>query len=474
MQGNLDKEGADALRKKIARKTAPAWDRLTEARRKEAFAFAEGYRKFLDAGKTEREAVAAILDAAVKAGFEDLDAPSAASGKYYRVHRDKMIALSVVGKTPMNRGFSLVGAHIDSPRLDLKQNPLYEELDLAMCKTHYYGGIRKYHWLARPLALHGVVIKGDGSRVNITVGESESDPVFTVSDLLPHLATKLQGDKKLSVVFEGEKLNLIFGSLPAGDEEIKERFKLNILALLFDRYGIVEEDLVSAEIEAVPAGKARDVGLDRSLVGAYGQDDRICAYTAMEAIVALGSPPEKTAVAMFFDKEEVGSEGDTGAKSVFLESFIGDLIEKTGGDRVKELSSALIRAKALSADVNAALEPDYQSVYEKLNAARIGYGVCMTKFTGVRGKAGSNDASAEFTGAVRKIFNSLDIVWQTGELGRIDEGGGGTIAKFLSNRGMETLDCGPGLLSMHSPFEISSKADLFMTYLAYKAFYENI
>ena len=306
------------------------------------------------------------------------------------------------------------------------------------------------------------------------IGESPDDPVFTVTDLLPHLAGKTQNNKKISEVFEGEKLNLVAGSIPLGNDKEKERFKLGVLNLLYEKYKIREEDFISAEIEAVPAQKARDIGFDRSMIGSYGQDDRICAYTSLEAMLDIKQPLNKTAIAMFFDKEEIGSEGSSGAQSNFLEDFISDLLSLNGENTDnRTLRKTLINSSCLSADVNAAMDPDYKNVHEELNAAKLGFFICMTKFTGVAGKSGSSDASAEFVGKIRQIFNNNKIVWQTGELGKIDEGGGGTIAKFIARYGMNVLDCGPAILSMHSPFEISSKADVYMTYLGYKAFYSD-
>ncbi|RLB17167.1 MAG: aminopeptidase, partial [Deltaproteobacteria bacterium] len=376
------------------------------------------------------------------------------------------------GKEPIEKGVRIIVSHIDSPRLDLKQRPLYEDVDLAFLKTHYYGGIKKFQWLSRPLAIHGRIVKKDGKTVDLSIGEAASDPVFTVLDLLPHLARKVQYEKKLGEAIAGEKLNLIVGSLPLGDKETKERFKLGVLNLLNETYGLTEEDLLSAELEVVPAGSARDVGWDRSLVGAYGQDDRICAYTSLSALMDT-KEISKTAVALFVDKEEIGSDGATGAKSRFLESVIGDLME-TLGQRPSaiEISRILSRSRALSADVNGALDPDYQEVHEKQNAARMGYGVCITKFTGSGGKYNANDADAEYVGWLRNLFNRKKVIWQTGELGRIDEGGGGTVAKFLAPYGMDIVDCGPAVLSMHSPFEVSHKGDLYMTYKGFRAFFE--
>ncbi len=469
----MTQKEAKAFSKKVLKEPVLVWDRLSQTDWEKAFDFARRYMAFLDAAKTERRAVEFIRDRLIKKGFSDIDGATAGRGKYFKVFRNKVVAAAVIGKDSLEDGVRIIASHIDSPRLDLKQNPLYEEVDIAMLKVHYYGGIRKYQWLARPLALYGRVVTSNGKMIDVEMGEADTDPVLTIADLLPHLAAKLQNNKRLADVFEGEKLNLIAGTLPACDPKIGDRFKLAVLKYLFDRYGIVEEDFASAEFEAVPAGKARDVGFDKSLIGAYGQDDRVCAYTSLESLPAAKKPP-KTAVALFFDKEEIGSEGNTGAKSRFIEDFVADLFEKTGR-KVDErtLRKTLAASAALSADVNGALDPDYQEVHEKRNAARLGYGVCITKFTGSGGKSGSSDASAEYVGQVRRIFNKAGVVWQTGELGKVDQGGGGTIAKFLAKYGMDVVDCGPALLSMHSPFEIASKGDVYMTARAYEAFYNS-
>ena len=471
----MNKKEQKKLKEKILKKTPLVFDFLSDRQKNQVMTFSKAYKTFLDRAKTEREAVHEILQSAEKKGFQNIDATdvsqTAAGQKFYKIFQNRCIALGVLGKETLTNGANIIASHIDSPRLDLKQNPLYEELDLALLKTHYYGGIRKYHWLAIPLALHGTVITGDGQTLDIIIGEAPKDPAFTITDLLPHLAGKLQAGKKLADAFEGEKLNLIAGSFPLGDENEKDRFKSGLMALLYEKYDLTEEDFISAEFEIVPAIPARDIGLDRSLIGAYGQDDRICAYTSFQAILDMDTPA-KPAIALFFDKEEIGSEGNTGAKSSFLEDFISDLlfVSRQPTDN-RSLRKALIRSSCLSADVNAAMDPDFKEVHESMNAARLGHGVCMTKFTGVGGKSGSSDASAEFVGKIRNIFNQNKIVWQTGELGKIDQGGGGTVAKFLAKFGMDVLDCGPAVLSMHSPFEISSKTDIYMTYLAYKIFF---
>ncbi|WP_457553940.1 aminopeptidase [Desulfobacula sp.] len=473
----MDKDRLKKIKKIVLKKNPLVFDRLTEKQKTQAFKFNETYKKFLNLSKTERKAARQIIQAAEAQGFVNIDTlPTKSSTpikKVYKVSQGRCVALATLGEESLVSGTNIIASHIDSPRLDLKQNPVYEDLSMGLMKTHYYGGIRKYHWLAMPLALHGVIVKANNEKINITIGEDEDDPVFTVTDLLPHLAGKTQADKKISDVFKGEKLNLVAGSIPLGSDEEKDRFKLGVLNLLYEKYGMTEEDFISAEIEAVPAGNARDIGFDRSMIGSYGQDDRVCAFTSLKALLGKKNT-NKTAIALFFDKEEIGSEGSSGAKSNFLEDFMSDLLFIKGQDTDnRSLRKALINSSCLSADVNAAMDPDFKEVHEILNAAKLGFGVCMTKFTGVGGKSGSSDASAEFVGKIRQIFNKNKIVWQTGELGKIDEGGGGTVAKFLAKSGMNVLDCGPAVLSMHSPFEVSSKADVYMTYLGYKAFYSD-
>jgi len=461
------KDELEQLRDRLMVSPRLVWDLVDESTREAIMAYGERYKSFLDRAKTEREGVTEIQSLAQGRGFVDLNARSSGPRTYYN-YKGKTIVLAVQGRRPLKDGLRLVAAHIDSPRLDLKQYPLYEDTDLAFLKTHYYGGIKKYQWLARPLALHGVILKTDGSRVELKVGEEPSDPVFTVCDLLPHLARKMQMDKKVTDAFEGEKLNVLVGSLPLGDKDTKERFKLHLLKHLEDLYGIREEDLVSAELEVVPAGPARDLGWDRSLVGGYGQDDRSCVYAALEAVL-LAPKPEYTCLALFYDKEEVGSDGNTSARSCLLEEIVELLLErrkeKAAGRRV------LMASRAISADVTGGLDPDYPEVHEKRNAARLGYGVALTKFTGHGGKYSANDAHAEYIAWLRRVFQEAGVIWQASHLGKVDEGGGGTIAKYLAVHGLEIIDCGTPLLSMHSPFEVASKADLFMTFKAYQAFF---
>ncbi len=414
------------------------WKRKSKEAIEEVFAFCEGYKRFLDGAKTEREAAAYIEKTLLDHGF--VGTPT--GPKVYHVNKGKEVIAFRKGQRDLSQGMRIIIAHIDAPRLDLKQNPLYEETDLALLRTHYYGGIKKYQWLAMPLAIHGVVAKTDGTIVTLVLGEDESDPVFSIDDLLPHLSRKHQDEKKLSEAIEGEKLVILFGSLPLLGEE-KEPVKKGVLRLLEERYGLSEEDFVSAEIEIVPAFKARDVGIDRSMVGAYGQDDRASAYPLLRAITDLEQEPSWPVLAVFADKEEIGSEGNTGAQSHFIQIFIEDVLESLGvPDTGKSMRRILFRSKAISADVNGAINPTWQEVHEKQNACYMGGGICVTKFTGHLGKVGANDAHAEYVAEIRQLFTKEQVTWQTGELGKIDEGGGGTVAKFLAQYGMDIIDMG--------------------------------
>lgn len=428
--------------------------------------FCEGYKKFLNEGKTERECVSAIVARLVKAGYKPYDASASykPGDKVYYVNRKKSLIATTFGAQGLEKGVRLNGAHIDSPRLDLKPNPLYEKDDIALFKTHYYGGIRKYQWTTIPLAMHGVVVKKDGEVVDVVIGESGEDPVFCITDLLPHLAAK-QNERKLSDGIRGEELNIVVGSVPYQDDEVKEPVKLLALKLLNDKYSITEADFYRAEIEMVPAVKATDVGLDRSLVGAYGQDDRVCAYTAMMAEIDTDMP-EHTTVTFFADKEEIGSEGNTGLNSDFLLHYLEDLAEQAGVN----IRTLLRNSMCLSSDVNAAFDPTFPQVYEPLNASYINKGCVLTKYTGARGKSGSNDASAETMAEVIRIMEKEGVYWQAGELGAVDEGGGGTIAKLVAHMDIDTVDLGVPVLSMHAPFELTSKLDVYNTYKAFKAF----
>ena len=434
----------------------------------EAGRFCEGYKEFLNEGKTERECVKKAVELLEAAGYRPLDknASYTAGDKVYMVNRDKALIATTFGREPMEKGLRINGAHIDSPRLDLKPNPLYEKEGLAYFKTHYYGGIRKYQWGTVPLAMHGVVYLEDGSKVEISLGEKEGDPVFCVTDLLPHLAGEQSG-RKLSEGLKGEELNIVVGSLPYEDQEdVKEAVKLKALALLNQYYGMTEKDFLRAEIEMVPAYKAVDVGLDRGMIGAYGQDDRVCAYTALEAEMDV-KEPFYTTVTILTDKEEIGSVGNTGLHSDYVLHYIETLAEMAGAD-VKEV---LTHSLCLSSDVNAAYDPTFASVYESRNSSYAGKGCVLTKYTGARGKSGSNDASAETMARVIRIMDEAGVCWQAGELGAVDAGGGGTIAQFVAMMDVDVVDLGVPILSMHAPFELASKLDVYHTYLAFRAFY---
>ncbi|KYK32234.1 MAG: aminopeptidase [Thermoplasmatales archaeon SG8-52-3] len=442
-----DKESKYAYKKKTA------WEIFTKAKIKSAFEFCEDYKFFLNSAKTEREAIQKINEIAKS------------NKKNIIINREKEAAIIVTGKKPISSGLRIVISHIDCPRLDLKQIPLYEDTssNVALFETHYYGGIKKYQWVIIPLSLHGIVIKKDGKKVEFALGEDDSDPIFSVPDLLPHLAYKVQAVKKLDDAITGESLDVTVGSQPVKNE-VSEKIKEGILEKLHKDYGITEEDFISAELEAVPAFKARDMGFDRSLIGAYGQDDRACAYTCLKAILDL-KKPEYTAIALFVDKEEIGSEGNTTAQvSTFLRTIIKKLDPKVDPDDV------MLKSKVVSADVNAAVTPNYVEVFELKNASTLGCGVVMSKFTGHGGKYAANDASAEYVSEIRTLLNKEKIPWQAAELGRVDTGGGGTVAKYFSRLGMEVIDLGPPVMSMHSPYEVTCKVDIYSSYLAYKAF----
>lgn len=461
------------IEKRLSWQVKNAWDKMSEEDKKKTMAFAEEYKQFLNQAKTEREAVNVMVAELEARGFKDLKTASQGlkpGDKFYIVNRDKMLVAGVLGSEPLTAGVRIVGSHVDAPRLDGKPNPIYESCGFALFKTHYYGGIKKYQWPGIPLALHGVVVTDKGEKINLTIGEKPEDPVFTIPDLLPHLA-KDQMKKTMAEGVAGESLNLLLATIPHADEEVKERVKLTVLEYLAGTYGLVEEDLVSAEIEIVPAGEARDVGLDRSMVGFYGQDDRICVFASFKAILAIDKP-QKTALAFFSDKEEIGSTGNTGAQSRFLEYVIAKLCALSNLERIDTLLEVLNNSEALSADTTAALDPNYEEVSDRQNSAWLGKGVVLTKYTGARGKYDANDAHAEYVGKIRRLFNQAGVAWQIGELGKVDQGGGGTIAQYLANQGIETIDCGPALLGLHSPFEVASKADLYMSYKAYKAFFQ--
>jgi len=435
--------------------------------------YSKGYMNFLDVGKTERTSAREIVRLAKENGYISIDEAikngRVSSGdKIYAVNKDKAVALFIIGKNKLEDGMKIIGGHIDAPRIDLKPHPLYQEANLGFFKTHYYGGIKKYQWSTIPLAIHGLVVLNDGRKVDICIGEDDSDPVFCITDLLPHLA-KDQMQKKLSEGISGEQLNLLIGSMPLEGCE-KEAIEENILKILNSKYKIIEEDLLSAEIEIVPAGKARDLGLDRSMILAYGHDDRVCSYAAVKSLIDTKNP-EYCAVALCVDKEEVGSQGNTGMHSRFFENTVAELIALEGAYSNIKVRRAMANSKVLSADVSAGYDPNYPEAYDKRNSAYMGYGLVLSKYTGARGKSGCNDANAEFTAEVRRIFNKAEVIWQTAELGKVDQGGGGTIAYILANYGAEVIDCGIGVLNMHSPYEVVSKVDMYEMYKGYKAFF---
>lgn len=461
-----EKTQAELLREQLFYEPKNAYDKLSDAEIEAAEAFSEGYKAFLDEAKMEREAVSFAVKLLEKRGF----VPHEPGKKYrpgeriYYNNRGKALCAAIIGSRPIEKGVRILASHIDSPRVDLKPRPLYEEAELGYFKTHYYGGIKKYQWGALPLSLHGVVALRDGTQVTVHLGEKPDEPVFCITDLLPHLAAE-QVKRPLGQGLKGEELNILIGSRPFKDDKASEKVKLAIAKLLFDKYGITEADFLSAELCGLPAGNARDVGFDRSLIGAYGHDDRVCAYTSLMGALQVENP-EVTWVVVFADKEEVGSEGNTGLHSSFLKYFVYDLAESAGVPGRTVLS----HSQCLSADVNAAFDPTFADVYEKRNSCFVNYGVVITKYTGSRGKSGTNDASAEFMGTVRSILDNAGVLWQTGELGRVDAGGGGTVAMYVSALDVDTVDIGVPVLSMHAPFEVVSKLDVYCTYKAFEAF----
>ncbi len=466
------KESAGSkLKKKLSAEYPNLWDIASKDEREAASDFAEEYMSFIDMAKTEREFVNVAVETLESLGFAPLsDQKKLQPGdKVYKSIRGKGLVAAVIGNRPLTDGVNLVGAHIDSPRLDLKPNPLFEDNDLAFMKTHYYGGIKKYQWAAIPLALHGIVIRKDGTPLTLTIGEDDADPVLTITDLLPHLG-KEQMSRKAMDIIKGEELNVLIGSQPYPEKELSGRFKLGILQLLHDKYNMTEKDFVSAEIEIVPAGRARDVGLDRSMIGAYAHDDRVCAFPGLAALADF-ELVEKTVCLMLFDKEETGSDGNTGAQSRAYENCLLEMLHLSQADaNAWDYARLIEHSKMLSADVSNAFDPTFPQVSDSRNNSFLGRGITLTKYTGARGKSGTSDANSEFFASIIRLFDSEKIPWQTGELGKVDEGGGGTVAKYLANTGMEVIDCGIPVLSMHSPFEIASKLDLYFTYLAYKTF----
>lgn len=465
----MENTKGEELKKELFNIKETGWNDISQSEMEDIQKFADEYMYFLDKGKTEREVIENTVEILKKNGFANIEEKERLEigDKVYYVNREKSIYIAVVGKEKLETGLNILGAHVDSPRLDLKPNPLYEDGGFALLKTHYYGGIKKYQWTTIPLAIHGVIVKANGEKMKVNIGEEESDPIFTITDLLPHLATE-QMEKKLKDGIEGEALNLLVGSIPY-DKETNEAVKLNILKILNEKYGIKEVDFLSSELEIVPAFKARTLGFDRSMVAAYGQDDRICAYTSLRAILDTNNP-EKTAICILSDKEEIGSMGNTGMESHVFDNFIAELLNKTGENRPNLLEKVFCNSKMLSADVDAGFDPTYASVSERNNAAFLGRGIGLNKYTGARGKSGASDANAEYVAQIRKLFEENDIRYQLSELGRVDLGGGGTIAYILANKGIDVIDCGVPVLSMHAPYEVTSKFDLYTAYRGYRAF----
>ena len=463
-----DKITASELESKLGYKKANFYEKADEAAIKAAYDYAPGYMAYLDAAKTEREAVTVTIEMAEKEGYVPytLGMPLEVGGKYYYNNRDRNLYLFRIGSEPINNGIRIVASHVDVPRIDVKQSPLYEDGGMAFFKTHYYGGIRKYQWVTIPLALHGVVVKADGTVVNVCIGEDPADPVIYINDLLPHLA-KDQSAKPLGSAFPAEGLNLLMGSRPYPGLEGGDAIRLNVLALLNDKYGITEEDFLSADLSAVPAGKARDVGLDRSLIGAYGHDDRVCAYPSITALFGTDDSIH-TAMVVLADKEEIGSEGNTGMQSELLTDLMAEITTALGGN----FSTVKANSKCLSSDVAACFDPNFAEVFERRNTAILNCGVAMSKYTGHGGKGGTNDAPAEFVAWIRKILADAGVVWQAGELGKADQGGGGTVAKFIAKHNIETVDLGVPVISMHAPYEVVSKADLYTAHQAFEAFFK--
>lgn len=456
------------MEKELLNKKTCGWLKISNDVKEKIFNFCDGYIDFLNECKTEREASKYIIKQLENSGFKNIYTMDTLKkgDKVYMLNRDKSVYAAIIGEENITCGVNLVGSHIDSPRLDLKPNPLYEDAKLALFKTHYYGGIKKYQWTTIPLAIHGVVVKPDGSKTEIAIGEDEKDPVFTITDILPHLAGE-QYEKKIGKAIEGEDLNVLIGSIPSNENKIKE----NIMQIINEKYGITEVDFYSSELEVVPAFKARHLGFDKSMVAAYGQDDRVCAYASLKAILDT-SESKRTMVAIFSDKEEIGSVGNTGMCSQMFDLFMNEILNKKNENTPGALNKTYCNSIMLSADVGAGMDPNYQSASEKNNSSYIGYGVELNKYTGSRGKSGASDANAEFVAKVRNIFESNNIKYQVSELGKVDLGGGGTIAYILADKGMDVIDCGVPVISMHSPYEVTSKYDIYSAYEGYKAFLE--
>ena len=460
------------LEEKLFRQKENGWETVDTRKKEAIFNFSKDYMNFLNKAKTEREFIAEATKMAKENGYKDIaEFETLQPGdKVYFINRKKSMYLAIIGTKNIEEGLHIIGSHVDSPRLDLKPNPLYEDSELSYFKTHYYGGIKKYQWTTIPLSIHGVIVKPNGEKVTVNIGEDDNDPIFTITDLLPHLAQD-QMEKKLKNGIDGEDLNLLVGSIPYQDEKCKEKVKLNILNILNQKYGIVEADFQSSELEIVPAFKARSLGFDSGLVAAYGQDDKVCAYTSLAAMMTLENV-KNTAVCILSDKEEIGSMGNTGMESHMFDFFISELLNKLGINKPNLLDKVFCFSKMLSSDVDAGFDPIYASVSDKLNAGFVGKGISINKYTGSRGKSGASDANAEYVAWVRNILEKNDIKYQIAELGKVDIGGGGTIAYILANKGADVIDCGVPVLSMHAPYEVTSKFDIYSAFETYKAFWE--
>ena len=466
-----EKTQGEELKERLFNTKKNGWENTSDEEKEKIFNYCQGYMDFLNRSKTEREIVKNAEQMARERGYRDISEFESLNpgDKVYYVNRGKNLFLAVIGRESIENGVNIIGSHADSPRLDLKPNPLYEDKEFAYFKTHYYGGIKKYQWTAIPLSMHGVIVKTNGETVEVNIGENENDPIFTITDLLPHLAQD-QMQKKLKDGVEGENLNLLIGSIPYKDSKVSEKVKLNILDILNRKYGITEKDFISAEIELVPAFKCRSLGFDESLIAGYGQDDKVCVYTSLTAILGIENP-RKTAVCLLADKEEIGSMGNTGMESNVFSTFLSEILNKLNINRPNLLDKVLCNSKMLSADVDAGLDPIYVSVADLNNACYLNRGVGMNKYTGVAGKSNASDANAEFLAYVRNIFESNNVDYQMAELGKVDKGGGGTIAYILANKGVDVVDCGVGVLSMHAPYEVTSKYDVYQAYKGYMAFY---
>ena len=469
----MEKSETQILKEKLFRTKKNGWENIEENKKKKIFEFSKEYIDFINEAKTERECTKKFTEILENNGFKNIDNLNTlkAGDKIYYINRYKNVYAAVIGSDDLVKGFNIIGAHIDSPRLDLKPNPLYESNELALLKTHYYGGIKKYQWVNIPLSMHGIIMTKD-KKIEINIGEKDDEPVFTIADLLPHLASE-QNKKKLNDAISGEDLNILVGSIPyETKEEISEKVKLNILNILNKKYGIVERDFVSSEIEFVPAMKARNLGFDESLVAGYGQYDRVCAYTILKALLNIENP-KRTAICLLADKEEIGSMGNTGMSSRVFEYFLNQILNKTIGNKPGLLDTCLKSSRVLSADVTAGYNPNFQSIYEKNNESYIGHGISVIKYTGSASKGGASDANAEFVGYIRNLFEKNNIAYQNSEMGKIGVGAGGTIAYILADRGSDVIDCGVPVLSMHSPYEITSKFDIYNAYKAYEVFYKD-